>query len=88
MTRSAREVSRWIWLRLEGGLACERGGGTDLCISEADVLIPRHNSSRTPATAMQSRNLVLVKNDHTALVGGSWALAAFQLKPPFGRSMM
>lgn len=28
-----------------------------------------------------------MRNTHTALVGGSWALAAFQLMPPLGRSM-
>lgn len=61
---------------------------TDLCISDADVLIPRHNSSMTPATAIHSRNLVLVRNVHIALVGGRLALATFQLMPPFGRSMV
>lgn len=38
--------------------------------------------------ATPSRNLVLVTKAHMALVGGSCALAAFQLKPPFGRSMV
>lgn len=38
--------------------------------------------------ATPSRNLVLVTKLHTALEGGSWALAAFQLKPPLGRSMV
>lgn len=38
--------------------------------------------------AMHSRNLVRVRKLHTALVGGRLALATFQLKPPFGRSMV
>lgn len=38
--------------------------------------------------ATPSRNLVLVTKLHTALEGGSWALAAFQLKPPLGRSIV
>lgn len=61
---------------------------TNLCISVADVLMPRHRSSITPATATQSKNLVLVRKVHIALVGGRLALATFQLMPPFGRSMI
>lgn len=61
---------------------------TNLCISVADVLMPRHKSSMTPATATQSKNLVLVRKAHTALVGGRLALATFQLMPPLGRSMV
>lgn len=61
---------------------------TNLCISVADVLMPRHRSSMTPATATQSKNLVLVRKVHIALVGGRLALATFQLMPPFGRSMV
>ncbi len=49
--------------------------------------MPRHNNKTAPATAMNSRNRVLVRNTHIALVGGSWALATFQLMPPLGRSM-
>lgn len=62
-------------------------GGTNLCISDADVLMPRHRSSTTPARATHSKNLVLVKKAHTALVGGRLFLATFQLMPPFGRSI-
>lgn len=42
----------------------------------------------TPATATHSKNFVLVRKAHTALVGGRLALATFQLMPPFGRSMI
>lgn len=66
----------------------QTGVVTDLCISDADVLMPRHNSSMTPATATHSRNRVLVKKAHIALVGGRLALATFQLMPPFGNSMV
>lgn len=60
---------------------------TNLCISDADELMPRQNSSITPATATHNRNLVLVKKAHTALDGGRLALATFQLIPPLGRSI-
>jgi len=58
-----------------------------LCISDADVLMPRHNNSMAPAMAMKRRNRVLAKKTHIALVGGKLALAAFQLTPPLGRSI-
>lgn len=61
---------------------------TYLCISDPAVLMPRHNNRITPVRATPSRNLVLVTKLHTALEGGSWALAAFQLKPPLGRSIV
>lgn len=60
---------------------------TNLCISDAEVLMPRQNSSITPVTATHNRNLVLVKKVHTALVGGKLALATFQLIPPFGSNI-
>lgn len=59
-----------------------------LCISLADVLMPRHSNKITPTTAMVSRKRVLVKNTHTALVGGNCALADFHVMPPLGSSMM
>lgn len=46
-------------------------GMTNLCISDADVLIPRHNNKTTPVIATHSKNLVLVIKLHIALVGGS-----------------
>jgi len=58
-----------------------------LCISDADVLMPRHSSRMVPATATNNKNLVRVRKDHTALDGGSEALAAFQVMPPLGSSM-
>jgi hypothetical protein len=61
---------------------------TDLCISDADVLIPRHVNSIMPINETVRRNRVLVKKTHIALVGGSWALADFHVMPPLGRSMM
>lgn len=64
-----------------------RGFSTYLCISEADVLTPRHNNNTAPVMATSSRKRVLVRKTHIALVGGSVALAAFQLIPPFGRSI-
>jgi hypothetical protein len=64
-----------------------RRGALYLCISEADVLTPRHNNNTAPVMATSRRKRVLVSNTHSALVGGSVALAAFQLIPPFGRSI-
>lgn len=61
---------------------------THLCISDPAVLMPRHKRRMTPVRATPSRNLVLVTKLQTALEGGSWALAAFQLKPPLGRSIV
>lgn len=41
-----------------------------------------------PVMTTSKRNRVLVKTFHKALVGGSWALAAFQFKPPLGSSIV
>lgn len=41
-----------------------------------------------PVTATSRRKRVLVNSTHIARVGGRFALAAFQLTPPLGRSMM
>ena len=57
------------------------------CISDADVLIPRHNNSTAPTTATRRRKRVLVRKTHIARVGGKLALAAFQLTPPLGSSI-
>ena len=57
---------------------------TYLCISDAEELIPRHSSSMVPASATNTRNLVLVRKTHIALEGGSDDLADFQLMPPLG----
>ena len=59
-----------------------------LCISLADVRIPRHSNKIIPATAIDRRTLVLVRKTHIALVGGSCAFADFQVMPPLGRSMI
>lgn len=59
-----------------------------LCISPAVPLNPFHNKSIMPVTASDSRNLVRVMKFHIAREGGSRARAAFQLTPPFGRSML
>lgn len=60
---------------------------TDFCISPADELTPLHNNSTMPDKATKSKNRVLVKKTHIALVGGNCDLAAFQLTPPLGRSI-
>ncbi|KAI6505903.1 hypothetical protein MCOR16_011937 [Pyricularia oryzae] len=49
--------------------------------------MPRHSNRNTPDRATSNRNLVLVTKVHIALDGGSEPLAAFQLRPPFGRSI-
>lgn len=51
------------------------------------MLTPRHNNNTAPVMATSRRKRVLVSKTHIALVGGSVALAAFQLIPPFGRSI-
>lgn len=70
----------------------ERGGiiviVTNLCISLAEVRMPRHSNKMIPTTAMDNKTRVRVKNTHIALVGGSWAFADFQVMPPLGRSIL
>jgi hypothetical protein len=60
---------------------------TNLFISPADELTPRHNNRVIPARATESKNRVLVRKTHIARVGGKFALAIFQLTPPFGSSI-
>jgi hypothetical protein len=58
------------------------------CISEADLLTPRHNRMMRPVTAKETRKRVLVRRTKTARHGGRRDLADFQLTPPFGSNMM
>lgn len=60
---------------------------TNLCISDAEVLMPRHSNNMTPARATHSRKRVLVTKIHTARAGGSLRRAACQLMPPLGSIM-
>lgn len=64
------------------------GSDTNLCISDADVLMPRHSNSTMPVMATSRRNLVLARNAQIALDGGKDALATFQFSPPLGRSIL
>jgi hypothetical protein len=50
--------------------------------------MPRHNSTIKPVNATDTSSLVRVRKTRTAFHGGSRALAAFQLTPPFGRIML
>lgn len=59
-----------------------------LCISDAELLIPRHSNKMMPVTATRSKKRVRVTRFQTTRVGGNCALAAFQLKPPLGRSIL
>jgi len=65
-----------------------RGRGPYLCISGADELMPCHSNTIMAAMAMRRRKRALVRTTNIALPGGRRALAAFQLTPPFGSSMM
>lgn len=58
------------------------------CISDADLLTPRHSRITRPVTAMVTRNRVLVSRSRTARHGGNRALADFQVTPPFDNNMM
>jgi hypothetical protein len=59
-----------------------------LCISDADLLTPRHMRMSRPVKAMDTKKRVRVNKTRIALHGGNLALADFQLTPPFGSSMM
>ena len=59
-----------------------------LDISLVDRLIPLHNKTINPVTAIAARTRGLVTNEMSALHGGNLALVAFQFIPPFGRSML
>lgn len=62
-------------------------GTTHLCISEADLLIPRHIKISRPVMARVMRKRVRVRSTTSALHGGNLALADFHVIPPFGRSI-
>jgi hypothetical protein len=66
-----------------------RRGESNLCIRDADMLMmPRHSNNTTPTIVTSKRKRVLANSAHIALVGGSRALAAFQLTPPLGSSIL
>lgn len=73
-------------MRRDGRLATD--ATSYLCISDAELLMPRHNSTTMPARVKSRRNRVRVTKFQSTRVGGSWALAAFQFRPPLGRSMV
>ena len=58
-----------------------------LCISPADVLMPRHNSKMMPASAVNRRKRVRKRKCRMALEGGNRAFVDFQVTPPLGSSM-
>ena len=58
-----------------------------LCISPADVLMPRHNSKMMPASAVNRRKRVRKRKCIMALEGGNRAFVDFQVTPPLGSSM-
>lgn len=64
------------------------GGSSYFCISDADLLTPRHNRMIRPVTANETRKRVRVRRTRTARHGGRRDLADFQLTPPLGKSMM
>ena len=59
-----------------------------LCISWADVVMPRHSIKTMPANATKRRKRVRVRKCRTALDGGSRALVDFQVTPPLGSSIV
>lgn len=65
----------------------EGEGHRYLCISDADLLMPRQNRIIKPVRATDTRKRVLVTRNSTALHGGSLALADFHVTPPLGRSI-
>lgn len=50
--------------------------------------MPRHVNNMIPTSETQTRKRVLVMKAQTARVGGSCALADFQVIPPLGRSIV
>ena len=56
-------------------------------MSVADVLMPLHNSTTTPASATKRRNLVRKRTFSMARERGSRACVDFQVNPPLGSSM-
>ena len=71
----------------EGGVCSRRLVRSNLCRSDAEPLKLRHSNSIVPTRAKRTRNRVLVRSIHIALVGGRLDRAAFQLTPPFGSSI-
>lgn len=64
-----------------------RKRSSDLCISDADVLNPLHSKTIMPTRATLTRNRVLVRKTHIALVGGRLAFALFHVTV-LGRSII
>lgn len=63
-------------------------GSAYFCISDADLLTPRHKRRTRPVTANETRKRVRVRRTRTARHGGRRALADFQVTPPFGNNMV
>jgi hypothetical protein len=61
---------------------------THFCISDAELLIPRHNKTIRPVMARDIKKRVLVTRTRIARHGGNLALADFHVTPPFGSSIL
>jgi hypothetical protein len=61
---------------------------TNLCISAAELLIPRQRRTTNPVTAIDTRNRVRVNKIRTARHGGNLDRADFQLTPPLGSNIL
>lgn len=77
-----------ISLGLFAGRCTAGWKASHFCISEAEELTPRQSNNMAPVKAIIRRKRVLVSRTHSALVGGSCDLAAFQLIPPFGYNIL
>lgn len=64
------------------------GSIANLCISDAELLIPPHIKIMSPVNATAKRKRVLVIRCSIALEGGSRFLADFHVTPPLGRSIV
>ena len=60
----------------------------NLCISDAELLIPLHINMINPVSATANRNRVLISRCRNALDGGNRAFADFHVTPPFGSSIV
>lgn len=60
----------------------------NLCISAAELLMPRHKRTTKPVTAIDIRNRGRVNKTMIARHGGSLARAAFQFTLPLGSNIV
>lgn len=58
-----------------------------LCISDAEVLMPRHRITTIATMTRTSKNRVRARKDMIVREGGSRALVDFHVTPPLGSNM-